>query len=1036
MDLRPYPSRICFPAHPSGGRFGLVVALVLAGFASGGVGATPSAAAPDVGLTRRNWRSHAGLPDDRATSIVQDSRGYVWAATHGGLARFNGWDFTAVTSSELPLGGRTRVRDLCAARDGSLWAVFDGNRLVQWKEGRVRIFSREQGLPGGSLTNICEDEQGAIYVGSFAGVVVRIRPSGITTLGEPEGLGSKVSGGGCRLAVDRDGQLWCANGDALKILRNGRFESVASFKSPEMIAPARDGGLWVATTRTVQRFRVGAGFSDALELPRNTSARTIHEDAGGTLWVGTRSQGLFRAVRNELQPVEISHSSVLGISHDREGNVWVATEGSGIEMIRPALVLPLDPEEPSAQQRWSVSIDREGTIWTVGWGDNLTYKRYGVWHRQAGFGPGGRRATAICAAPDGTIYVGGYNGFFRIRNGTVDTLATPPFTRFLVNCLYVSRNGDVWLGVSVQDKHHVVRYRDGAILSFPSPGNVRAFAENDSGEVFAGTAGGFLSRFDGSRFTRVPIPNTAQLGSLRALLHGADGSLWFGYAGGGLARFKSGHFVRVTPTEGLPDSFVSQLALDREGKLWIGCNRGLARLDPADFDAYAEGRTRLLRVAFFGRSEGDFVSQAGLGRQPSSAVGPDGKLYFTTHNHMLMVDPSARPSNITPPPVVLERMKVDGQDVSVEAVAPPRFEPGHTRIEIDYAALSFASPENVVFRHRLEGFDAEWIEAGARRQAVYSRLPAGNYRFRVIACNNDGVWNETGASLAFSVAPFLWETWWFHCAVVACALSLGLIISRRVATIRFRRKLQELEQQQAVARDRARIAQDMHDDLGSSLMHLALLSELAKGAQIDPAQKEKHLDKIGDSARSMVKTLDQLVWAVNPRNDTLPEVASYLGQHAVDFLHAANVRCLLEIPDELPSETVPASHRHNLLLATREALHNIVKHAKATEARFRLLYSAPNLTVEIADDGRGFDPTAASPTGDGLGNFKQRMLGAGGECEIDSSPGRGTTITFRLTLKASTTESVRPASSGCPTPPRNSAPAGAVKPPHSAPAPL
>jgi len=390
-------------------------------------------------------------------------------------------------------------------------------------------------------------------------------------------------------------------------------------------------------------------------------------------------------------------------------------------------------------------------------------------------------------------------------------------------------------------------------------------------------------------------------------------------------------------------------------------------------------------------------------------------LWFPTAKGLVCVDPQPIHTNALPPPVVLETMLVDDQDFDTtdrvgggRAAGGLRIAPGRHRLEFQYTALSFMGPERVRFRYRLERLESAWVEAGTKRVANYSYVPPGEYTFRVTACNNDGVWNDTGAALAFTVLPYFWQTLWFRllCAGVLVAASGGLVWfdTRR----RMRRKLERSERQRAIEYERSRIARDIHDDLGSHLTRITMLSEPADNELDEPAQAGAALRMICDTARELTRAMDEIVWAVNPRHDTLESLLNYLEKFAQDFLLTAGIRCRLDVPENFPPWPLSAEVRHNLFLAFKEALNNAVRHAAASEVRVALTLEPGGLALAVEDNGCGFSPGASAgagaadrfASGEGLENMHRRLAKVGGVCEIDSAPGKGTRVVFRIKTRA------------------------------------
>jgi len=323
--------------------------------------------------------------------------------------------------------------------------------------------------------------------------------------------------------------------------------------------------------------------------------------------------------------------------------------------------------------------------------------------------------------------------------------------------------------------------------------------------------------------------------------------------------------------------------------------------------------------------------------------------------------------------------------------------PGRGELEFKYTALSYTAPEKNRFKYRLEGLDADWVDAGNRRAAFYNNTPPGDYTFRVIACNNDGVWNTIGSSVKLTLHPHYWQTWWFKSFGAIACLSLVASSARYLTKRRLRWKLQQLEQQHAVEKERTRIARDMHDDLGARLTQIMLMSDHSKQKETMDEVRVT-LGKISHTARNVVDNLDALVWSANPVNDSIDKLIAYIYEFAPAFLQMSSVRCRFDVPDEIPDGPLSAEVRHNLFLVIKETLHNIVKHAGASNVDIALRHEANVLTVTIKDNGKGFLPESISTFGNGLKNMEQRMKQVGGSFCLTSAPGKGTRVRMEIPL--------------------------------------
>ena len=365
------------------------------------------------------------------------------------------------------------------------------------------------------------------------------------------------------------------------------------------------------------------------------------------------------------------------------------------------------------------------------------------------------------------------------------------------------------------------------------------------------------------------------------------------------------------------------------------------------------------------------------------------------------------PEQVPPPPLQIEQVMLDDQVIAAYGSIIPathsldlakhgelRIPSNYTWLQIDFTALSFLAPSNVHFEYQLRGINDRWTDGDPDRRATYPRLPPGDYQFVVRASNSNGVWNEAGTSIAFTITPALWQRWWFMPAAVLVFSALVATLARYVSLRRIRARLRLLEHQTAVARERSRIARDLHDDLGARLTNIIMLTERS-------LRESNHVNSSGDlvrhvatGVRQAIKSLDETVWAVNPRNDTLPHMINYIGQSSVEYLRTANIRCRVRLLANSPEREVSAEIRHNVLLVVKEALNNIVRHAQATEVVIAVSIEQKMLRLTIEDNGRGFSAVSDDAFADGLRNMRERMNDIDGKCEIASETGAGTRISL------------------------------------------
>jgi signal transduction histidine kinase len=421
------------------------------------------------------------------------------------------------------------------------------------------------------------------------------------------------------------------------------------------------------------------------------------------------------------------------------------------------------------------------------------------------------------------------------------------------------------------------------------------------------------------------------------------------------------------------------------------------RVAKKSFDDFVAGKINSIFCRIFGSADGLPTRECSIGSQPSVCRTADGKLWFPTVAGVGALNPSDVKPNSRAPAVIIESALVDGVEQKTNSLAqdwPAKISvpAGSEQLEIHYTALNFSAPEAVRFKYILDGHETIWTDAKNDRVARYPKLPPGDYNFRVAACNEDGVWNETGAALEITVQPFFWQTNWFRAITLILVLAIVAGIVRYISTQKLQREIQRHKQQETLERERARIARDLHDQLGANLTQVALLGEMAETDKNEPQEIESHAQQISQTARETTRALDEIVWAVNPANDTLEGLTNYAIKYAQEFFALANVRCRVDAPAQLPQISVPPPVRHNVFLAFKEAVNNVVKHAQASEAKIQLKVSPRDFMFEIADDGKGLSDLPSKQNRSGLKNMRKRMEDIGGTFEIVPAREKGTVV--------------------------------------------
>jgi ligand-binding sensor domain-containing protein/signal transduction histidine kinase len=960
-----------------------------------------------------------GLPSSVVLAVTQTRDGYLWAGTLAGLARFDGVQFEVFDENNTPGLNSSQIRCLYEDRRTNLWIGTENGGIAMVKAGNVTNVDVGQGSYAGRLMAICEDTNGAVLLYTDSGLLARYRNGKVDA--RPVGSGAVST---CwALIADDSGRLWAGTDMQLLALNPNSLtpEKESTIRLKFLLASKR-GGYWLLADGRIQRWngdRVEPDWGPYL-WTNTLPIGAVCEDRDGNLVVGTFGDGVywFDAQGNYArisQEEGLSHNSVLALTVDREGCLWVGTSGGGLNRVRRKLFDVLGRSSGSVVQ--SVCEDGREGLW-IGYTGNrvdhysksatqrfrlipgslpvdvnpdllLDVKSVFVGRKQGAFG-----GNWVLSGTSGTW---GWH-VFQLEHGQFAPLTNLPAAT--VSAIFQDRAGQVWLGTQggllriTQDALKLFTARDGL-----SADDVRAVAEDREGDLWVGTEGGGLNQLRDGRFTCFTKTNGLPGNSVSAAEVDAEGVLWVATSGG-LARYQGGKWTRYSKKQGLASNRLGYLLEDGRGHLWVGSNAGLMRLNKEELNRFAEDGSTPISCRVYGETDGLPATECTTGSQPGACRSEDGTLWFPTIQGLAWLNPARLNLNTNPPPVVIESVLVadELQNPDTLRSAPPRevtIPSGKEGLEIRFASLNLAAPDKGRFKYRLDDYEASWKERpGNDRRAFYGKLPPGEYHFQVTACNEDDVWSQAGATLAVTVLPPFWQTWWFISLTTLAVLSMIVGSVHYVSTQRLQRQLAAMQQKEALEKERARIARDIHDQVGASLTQLSLLGELVESDKHHPEEVEGHARQIEQTALETTRALDEIVWTVNPSNDTLDGLITYVCKYAQDYLAVAGVRYRLEVPPQLPGTPVSPELRHNVFLASKESITNVVRHARATAVVVRLQLEAGRFTLEIQDNGRGLaglDPKAAQ-TRNGLRNMRKRMEDIGGSFSISPAPEGGTLV--------------------------------------------
>ena len=978
----------------------------------------------------RIWHNTDGLPSDSVTAVLQTHDGFLWVGTSAGLVRFDGINFTELRLAAAATDHPVHITALCEDSQGGLWIGTQEQGLFELRQGIIGHFTTVQGLPDNHVTSLAAGSRGVVWIGSPSGL--GLWSGGRFKSFTPEdGLPDKFVTG---VNVAPSGTIWITTRVGMCRFIGDRlvpytFQTESQGRSPEYLGIYEDrgGNLWAFG----DTYLINLSMNQRLNYFRTSQPATVRiwslcEGRDGRLWIGTSGGGLFCFENNHFRPVILGEDrrpyDVRAICEDREGNLWLGTSGGGLMQLRPQSVHIMQAGQGlPAGKPTALALDANGRIY-------LGLQRGGLFVGDAGrfdrLGSDdgwetGTLISSVCTARDGAVWVGTLgDGLYGLRNGrsmhltTADGLADDT-----VLAVCADPEGNVWASTSIGVIHRlsgndITRYD----LTQGLPGTpVTAMISSSAGGLWLGTQDGQILRELNGSFSVIAAATVPGPHPVLALHEGEQNRLWIGTEGGGLSCLAGTIAMNWNTNSGLPSDIVTGLAEDNSRNLWLATGAGIYRVNRSDLRKSFD-RTRA-PLACQWISDAKTVPESGSVEGGTRvALAPDGDLWFATSEGVLSVDARQSGIGLIAFPVYLESVAFNGQPpVSLLQGAlwspptgsnPPFKAPVDVRsLEIHFTALDFSSPEDIQFRYKLAGSDPDWVDYGHARSVRFGRLPYGHYRFLVAARNGDGKWQEAVEAFAFVVpTPLYFQTWAIGLYVLAAvALIVGVV--RMVSHRRLRNALARLEQQQSLERERMRIARDMHDEMGSKLTKISFLSERA---QMDVNSDGPHAEKIeaiAQTSRDLLKTMDEIVWVVNPRNDTLENLTAYLSGYAVEYFQNTRVECELRLPQQIPHYSLSSDTRHNLYLTFEETLNNVLKHSAATKVKVEMTVNAAEFELKVTDNGKGFGPSMTADGqvrggrgGNGLRNMRQRLAAIGGNCQISSQPGAGTTVVMHIQL--------------------------------------
>ncbi len=937
----------------------------------------------------------SGLPN----AITQTRDGYIWIGTEAGLVRFDGVRFVPWAEPEGKHLPTSNIYSLLGAKDGSLW-IGTGGGIAHWANGELTTYPSVRGR----VNSIREDQSGTIWmvrsrllgqIGPLCGV----EGSKIRCYGPADGLGCSI--GAQDVALDEQGNHWIGGSDALCRWKPGssstylqtELKATAGLIGVSAIAPGDDGIVWIGIPRPDKKFglrQLVNGVSRSYAVPGMDGATlavdALFLDRNKALWIGTESQGIYRVYNGKADHFNssdgLSSNSVQQFYQDREGNLWVVTS-KGIDCFRDLRVATFSLREGlTADTVGSVLGTRDGALW-IGSRGGLDILRQGTSAKMTSRdGLPGQNITSLLEDHAGRLWIGvdrnltvyDHNQFRLIKRADGSSAG-------VIVAMAEDANQDVWASYTVANGKPpgLLRIRDFKVMeSIPLPpgAGVLALARDREAGIWLGLRSGGLERYRGASFESFATSHGSQ-DSVFNLLVDPDGTIW-GATDRGLVWWKGHKAATLSSKNGLPCDSVYSLIRDNLGSLWLATKCGFVTIPGPEIAKWQKQPDSTVKVRTFDIFDG--AQPARTSFHPSVSKSVDGRLWFANDIFIQMIDPSHLETNNLPPPVHIEQIVADRKNYAPsDKVSLPSL----TRdLEFDYTALSFVAPHKVRFRYKLENRDTDWQDPMTRRQAFYSDLRPGNYRFRVIACNNDGVWNEEGATLNFSIAPAWYQTTWFRTFCFASVLAIAWILYRvrlhqvaKAMSARFDERLSE----------RTRMARELHDTFLQTIQASKMVAE--DGFE-DPSDTERMHSALGRISIWLTQAVEESRAALNSlRSSTTVknELGPALRRAAENALVPEGMTISISVIGD--SRELHPIVRDELYRIGNEAIQNAKNHSHASRLSIDLTYGH-DLVLHVKDNGVGIDPGYA-------------ISGRAGHHGLQGMRERAARIHARLTLVSS-----------------------------------
>lgn len=936
-------------------------------------------------LSHQAWTTENGLPQNSVHAIFQSRDGYLWIATENGIARSDAIEFKTFQHENTPA---ITSGDICCFAQGdgdsTVW-IGTSDAILRYNNGSFQRYGTAQGLPSPAILSLAS-VNGAIYALTDAGLA-RFDGSRFVPIPTPS-LPTAISASGDNLLIATASGLLQYRANTVSRAYQQLLPSTQPIRAFGYLP---DRTMWQRTATDLTLIANGSPRAIGPAALNGAHIQFFLPSFQGGLWIGT-NRGLYRMddplATPHLQP-DLETNSILSLREDAEGDLWVGTEAGGLHVLRHRNFHPL----AGTADRMDTAITQttDGAVWVGSNGDGLDRWLSGTKHSlSTRDGLPSDVILSLAPGPVEDLWVGTPDGLSHIQSGHItSTTSADGLPDDFIRSIFLDRDRTLWVGTR-RGLAHIDGSKITTITSANGLGSnlIGALVRpGGSDDLWVATLDGLSLLRNGSVQTYTTKDGLSG-NTITALYADTQGNLWIGTRGKGLSvRTAAGRFLAFHRDD-LPET-VDSIIGDNRGSLWLGSAHGILRVRLYEMIACAASSTCTLHINRYGTSDGMPTEEVSAIGHPAVWKTAEGSLWFATRKGVAIVDPANLFLNRVPPPVSIERFTVD----DIEQQDGVKIAPGHNRLAFQYAALSFVAPARVRYRYRLEGFDKEWIEAGARRTAFYTNLPPGHYRFVVQAANNDGLWNERGAAISFSIHPPFYRTIWFISLLTALLLLLVLVMYR----LRLRRLRSQFN---AVLAERTRVAREIHDTLAQSFVgvsvQLEIANQLLAHEQVDAARQQ--IDQTRAYVREGIDEARRSIWDLRAASaqNTLPTRIS----RAAEQTGTPSLQVQVHISGTY--RPLDPAIENEILRIAQESLANVSHHSRASSATLSLTYKPGELVLSIIDNGRGFSinevPSHSGNGHFGLQGMRERAHNISGYLSVISSPEQGTQVKLTVPL--------------------------------------